>query len=96
MDFRECNAWINEGTQVYPSISLVPSVIYHNPLLQGIIDSKKEVGKLRKKQIETRKKIDDIEKKIEKVDYQTKVPQNVKQADADKVRYFYIFFNRIT
>ncbi|XP_077968716.1 valine--tRNA ligase-like [Styela clava] len=57
-----------------------------NLMLKGLIDLEKEIMKLRKKQAENGKKIQDMEKKMAKEEYSSKVPKKVQEAESEKVQ----------
>ena len=63
---------VNEDIQTYTKVV-------------GLIDIKLEIDRLRKRQKELEKYMDDLKKKTTIPNYETKVPENVKQENAKKM-----------
>ena len=55
-------------------------------LFQGLIDATKEVGKLQEKQGKLQSQLEKLKQSVAKPDYESKVPENVRQQNTEKVR----------
>ncbi|XP_043939220.1 valine--tRNA ligase [Protopterus annectens] len=57
-----------------------------NLMLKGLIDAEKEVAKLTSKQSEVQKVISKLREKMSNPDYVNKVPPNIQESDAEKLK----------
>lgn len=62
-------------------------------LLKGIIDIEKEELKLKKKQQSLGQQIESLNKLMSSATYETKVPEEVRQKNTEKVTFFILFKN---
>jgi len=65
-------------------ITVVNDDVNAHLMLKGVIDFEKELVKMEKGKKQLTDKVSSLEKKMKGKDYQTKVPENVRQADAEK------------
>jgi valyl-tRNA synthetase len=54
-------------------------------MLKGVVDPAAEIAKLEKKSAQTAKQIADLQKKMEMPGYETKVPENVRADNTEKL-----------